>query len=223
MRLFDVPHHSLWEWATDLINDPQLAPHFHWDAEKVFWYNDKLSTHVFHEPWTTDTFWNVQVRVCDYYVLHLLTRRIIYLNQSEIPEGGNPLCFILYANKTKLSSFSTTKGYPVIVHCVNHPTVIQNGNGFGGGHVVGWLPVVRFHFFIPWSIWTFIEIAEDPKKEKKKAFIDFKCAIWHSSFHLVLQSIIEYSKTGYWFKCGNHIQCWLFPIVLILSADYKEQ
>ena len=168
MRLFDISHHSLWEWATDLINDPQLAPHFHWDAEKVFWYNDELSTRVFHEPWTADTFWNVQVHVCDYYMLHLLTRCIIYLNQSEIPEGGNPLCFILYADKTKLSSFGMTKGYLVTACCVNLPTVIWNGNGFGSGHVVGWLPVVQFHFFIPWSIWTFIEIAEDLKEEKRK-------------------------------------------------------
>ena len=85
---------------------------------------------------------------------------IIWLNQSEIPEGSNPLCFILYANKTKLSSFGMTKGYPVITHCVNLPTMIQNGNGFGGGCVVGWLPVVWvlfLYFFINmnfcWDFW----------------------------------------------------------------------
>ena len=63
-------------------------------------------------------------------------------HQSQIPEGGNPLCFILYADKTKLSSFGTTKGYPVVARCANLPAAIRNGNGFGGRRVVGWLPIV---------------------------------------------------------------------------------
>ncbi|KAH9976958.1 hypothetical protein BJV74DRAFT_798637 [Russula compacta] len=62
--------------------------------------------------------------------------------QSWIPDGGNLLTFILYVNKTKLSSFGTSKGYPVVVHCTNLPTLVQNGDGFGGGCVVGWLPIV---------------------------------------------------------------------------------
>jgi len=35
------------------------------------------------------------------------------------------------------------KGYLVIARCANLPTDICNGNGFGGGRVVGWLPIVR--------------------------------------------------------------------------------
>jgi hypothetical protein len=69
-------------------------------------------------------------------------------HQSQIPEGGSPLCFILYADKIKLSSFGTTMGYPVIARCANLPTMIQNGNGFGSGHVVGWLPVVSLRLVI---------------------------------------------------------------------------
>jgi Plavaka transposase len=52
------------------------------------------------------------------------------------------LCFILYADKTKLSSFGTAKAYPVVARCANLPTEIRNGNGIGGGRVVGWLPIV---------------------------------------------------------------------------------
>ncbi len=59
-----------------------------------------------------------------YYMLLSLTHRAVYPNQSEIPEGSKPLCLILYANKTKLLSFGTAKGYPVIVRCANLPTVI---------------------------------------------------------------------------------------------------
>ena len=49
---------------------------------------------------------------------------------------------ILYADKTKLSSFGTEKGYPVVGRIAGLPHDIRNSNGFGGGRVVGWLPIV---------------------------------------------------------------------------------
>jgi hypothetical protein len=63
--------------------------------------------------------------------------------QTQIPEGGKPLALILYADKTRLSSFGTAQGYPVVARCANLPASIRNGNGIGGGRVVGWLPIVR--------------------------------------------------------------------------------
>jgi len=62
--------------------------------------------------------------------------------QSALPEGAKPFGIILYANKTKLSSFGTQMGYPVIARCANLPSNIRNGEGVGGGRVVGWLPIV---------------------------------------------------------------------------------
>lgn len=35
--------------------------------------------------------------------------------QSKLPAGAVPLCIVFYADKSKLSSFGTAKGYPVIV------------------------------------------------------------------------------------------------------------
>ena len=57
------------------------------------------------------------------------------------------LCLELYADKTKLSSFGTQKGYPVMARILNLPVGIRNGDGFGGARVVGWLPVVRLIYF----------------------------------------------------------------------------
>jgi hypothetical protein len=62
----------------------------------------------------------------------------------------------LYADKTKLSSFGSQMGYPVIAKIANLPSEISNGQGLGGGSVVGWLPIVRYLFF-PFKI-TFIEL-----------------------------------------------------------------
>ena len=49
---------------------------------------------------------------------------------------------ILFADKSKISSFGTQKGYPVIARIANLDTEIRNGKGFGGGRIVGFLPVV---------------------------------------------------------------------------------
>lgn len=53
------------------------------------------------------------------------------------------LCLELYADKTRLSSFGTEKGYPIMARIANLPVGIRNGEGPGGGRIVGWLPVVR--------------------------------------------------------------------------------
>lgn len=60
---FPMPHRPLWDWAVDLILDPHLAPHFEWDARKVFKHDGENVTRVYGEPWTADTFWDFQVRI----------------------------------------------------------------------------------------------------------------------------------------------------------------
>ncbi|KAH9974861.1 hypothetical protein BJV74DRAFT_782301 [Russula compacta] len=49
-RLFDVIYCPLWDWATDLIQEPQFALQFHWDAKKIFQHSGQSFTHIFHEP-----------------------------------------------------------------------------------------------------------------------------------------------------------------------------
>ena len=61
-----------------------------------------------------------------------------------MPEKGAPFAFILYADKTHLSSAGTVKAYPVIARCGNLPVNIRNSNGPGGGCLVGWF----FFFFL---------------------------------------------------------------------------
>ena len=50
----------------------------------------------------------------------------------------------VYADKSKLSTFGTKKGYPVVARCANLPVELRNGIGLGGGRVVGWLPIVCY-------------------------------------------------------------------------------
>ena len=64
--------------------------------------------------------------------------------QSSLPhvENAVPFGLIMYADKSKISSFGTVKGYPVVVRCANLPVEIRNSKQIGGGTVVGWLPIV---------------------------------------------------------------------------------
>ena len=62
--------------------------------------------------------------------------------QSHLPPDGKPFGIILYADKTKLLSFGTAQGYPVVMRCLNLPGDIHDENDISGGQVVGWLPIV---------------------------------------------------------------------------------
>ncbi|KAK0493602.1 hypothetical protein EDD18DRAFT_1107980 [Armillaria luteobubalina] len=187
-QLYDVHFQPLWEWTLNLLNDETLSPHFVWDAVKIFQLDEKTNTKmwIFDEPWTGNVLWEVQ---------------------SSLPPGGKPLAYILYADKTQLSSFGTAKGYPVIAHIANLPDAIQNGKDWGGGTVVGWLPVVE----------------DDPKHKGKPTWINFKQVVWHESFRKIIESIEDYSSTGYAFKLP-HSGCIIviYPFILILCADYEE-
>ncbi|KAJ7280986.1 hypothetical protein C8J57DRAFT_1564409 [Mycena rebaudengoi] len=100
--------------------------------------------------------------------------------------------------QSKASTFGTQKGYPIIARLVNMVVSIRNSNDWGGGQIVGWLPVIE----------------EDSAQSKKPGYVNFKNAL--------LESIVSHSKTGVWTACGDGEQRWLFPVVLILASDYEE-
>ncbi|KAG1889652.1 uncharacterized protein F5891DRAFT_926277, partial [Suillus fuscotomentosus] len=127
--------------------------------------------------------------------------------QSLLPENGVPFAFILYADKTHLSLAGTVKAYPVIARCGNLPVDIRNVDGPGGGRLVGWLPIVP----------------EDSDEDGKLSYMNLKHVVWHKSFSILLITILLLSATGFAHKCYDGIQRWLFPLILILSADYEEQ
>ena len=63
-------------------------------------------------------------------------------DQTALPKDGKPFGITLYADKTRLSSFGTAQGYPIMAQLVNLPQDIRNGRGLGSTQVVGWLPIV---------------------------------------------------------------------------------
>ncbi|KAI6138247.1 hypothetical protein BKA82DRAFT_28232 [Pisolithus tinctorius] len=115
----------LWDWALDLLQNPSLALHFVWDAERVFKLDGETYEHFYTEPWTGDRWWDIQV-----------------------PELAS--------------------------------------------------------------------------EERKTGYVNFKCVVWHEAFYKLLEKVAELSKVGYLHECYENIRRWLFPVILILSADYEE-
>ncbi|KAG1761648.1 hypothetical protein EDD22DRAFT_847614 [Suillus occidentalis] len=76
----------------------------------------------------------------------------------------------------------------------------------GDGQVVGWLSIV----------------SKNSGEDKKLSYMNLKYIIWHESFFKLLKSIILYVKTGFIHECYDCITHWLYPLVLLLSADYEE-
>ncbi|KAI9572239.1 hypothetical protein HD554DRAFT_2320517 [Boletus coccyginus] len=187
LKTFEVHVRSLWDWALDLLNNPLVAPDFVWDAQRLYRYDGEEYKHFYTEPWTGDHWWDIQ---------------------SCLPNVPNavPFGFILYADKTRLSSHGTVKAYPVMAWCANLLIDIRNGEHFGGGCIVGWLPIVP----------------EPAKDEHKTSWTNFKRVIWHESFIILLEDLFQLSQTGYKHKCYDEVEHWLFPLILILSADYEE-
>ncbi|KAJ7877138.1 hypothetical protein B0H13DRAFT_2235919 [Mycena leptocephala] len=173
---FDTYTRPLWDWARSLIQDPRLASSFVWDAEKAYKFDGETYVRFYQEPWTADAFWAAQ---------------------SSLPDdpAAKPVCYVIYADKSKLSSFGTQKAYAT-----------RNSTRFGGGQVVGHQPIVD----------------EDSKEKGKPAFTNFKNIVWHTAFYKLLESLVIPAKVGDWMACGDGIPRWLWPIILILAADYEE-
>ncbi|KAJ6542460.1 hypothetical protein DFH09DRAFT_1249393 [Mycena vulgaris] len=184
---FDTYTRPLWDWVLSLVQDPRLSACFVWDAEKAYKFNGETYVRFYHEPWTADAFWAAQ---------------------SALPNdpAAKPVCLVVYADKSKLSSFGTQKAYAVVARVANIPIAIRNSTRFGGGQLVGHQPIVK----------------DDPQENGKPAFSNFKNIVWHIAFSKLLESLVHPSKVGNWTKCGDEIIRWLWPMILILAADYEE-
>ncbi|KAJ7922455.1 hypothetical protein B0H13DRAFT_2230481 [Mycena leptocephala] len=183
-KTYDTYVRPLWDWARSLIQDPRLASSFVWDAEKAHKFNGETYFRFYQEPWTADAFWEAQAN----------------------HPAAKPVCYVIYADKSKLSSFGTQKAYAVVARLANINIETRNSTRFGGGQAVGHQPIVD----------------EDSKEKGKPAFANFKNIVWHTAFYELLESLVIPAKVGDWMTCGDRIPRWLWPIILILAADYEE-
>ncbi|KAI6028153.1 hypothetical protein EDC04DRAFT_2869153 [Pisolithus marmoratus] len=184
-QTYKVFMHPVWEWALDLLENELLAPHFVWDAQHLYKYSEEGPKHFYDEPWTADCWWDIQVCV-----------------NNAVPFG-----LIIYANKTKLSSFGTAKGYPVVVQCTNLPVGIWNSHAIGGGCIVGWLPI----------IYSLVKLLEDISQYSQTWYLHTSPydKVSHWLFLVVLILSADYEEQCMMSLIRGHICKCLCPVCLI--------
>ncbi|KAG2046353.1 hypothetical protein BDR06DRAFT_977542 [Suillus hirtellus] len=62
----------------------------------------------------------------------------------------------------------------------------------------------------------------DSSEDGKLSYTNLKHVIWHVAFIKLLESITLYPKTGFAHICFDAVMWWLYPLILLLSADYEE-
>ncbi|KAG6905479.1 hypothetical protein DXG01_002463 [Tephrocybe rancida] len=68
------------------------------------------------------------------------------------------------------------------------------------------------------------DTVEDEESENGKVeWVNFKKAVWHESFKILLKEVALYSKTGIEVKCGDGVFRRIYPFIFLLAADYEEQ
>ncbi|KAL1745630.1 hypothetical protein HDZ31DRAFT_35978 [Schizophyllum fasciatum] len=188
---FDFHHTSVWDWIRNLVTDPALAPHFVWDAQRIYKHNGQQWVRFYDEPWTGNRMWDIQST----------------LATAEDPAAAKPLGLILYADKSKLSSFGTASAFPIVMRLANIVAPIRNSEKYGGGWIAGWLPIA----------------SEDSAQSGKRTYVEYKNVIWHEAMACLLAFIQDLSRTGINLMCGDGIQRLLCIFILILAADFEEQ
>ena len=60
-RSYEMHCRPLWDWALGLLDHPRLISRFVWDAERISKFNGSKWVRLYHEPWTANDWWNIQV------------------------------------------------------------------------------------------------------------------------------------------------------------------
>lgn len=218
---YDVYYRPLWEWVTDLIQSPQLSPYFHWDAEKISRCYGESSIRVFNEPWSADAFWDLQVRISSPPVFESSTfnapryRRISLL-------AGIPSASFYMLTRHAFQVLGWHKGTQWLHVVPTFPRISETAMVSAVGVS---LDGFQSYVYVPISSAPLIvfQVHETPSNKKKAEFVTLKRTVWHQSFSVIVESITTHSNAGCWMSCADGVKRWLFPTVLMLSADYEEQ
>ncbi|KAF6759067.1 hypothetical protein DFP72DRAFT_844827 [Ephemerocybe angulata] len=160
------------KWMLDILYNPELAPELRFDAERLSRHDGEKFVRFIDEPWTANRWWKIM---------------------DKLPDKGSPFAIIFYADKTKLSSMGTRKGYPRLCllckFASSHP---QRGGVLGDAILVGWLT-------------NCTALSGMPHVEK------------------ILETLRKWAETGLFYVDAWGIERLLFPIILIIAGDFEEQ
>ncbi|KAF8316204.1 uncharacterized protein EI90DRAFT_3293745 [Cantharellus anzutake] len=182
---------SIFNWVMELLRDPFICPSVHWYPEQQYsQHPDGSWVRRIGEPWTGDDFWAAW---------------------DAIPESTNGIenCLLgiyIYADKSKLSSFGSVNGYPVIARLANLPRSMRNSRGVGGGCLVGWLP----------------DLHPNGSESCDSHWAEFQAQIYQRAMSEILRSLCRPGAYGQNIVCADGVMRRIFPFIFGLIADNQE-
>lgn len=70
---------------------------------------------------------------------------------------------------------------------------------------------------------SYSQVKKKAKEDGKTGYTTYKNVVWHEGVYEMLAELIQASHTGQAHMCGDDIMRILYPIILLLTADYEEQ
>ena len=140
--IYEMMGCPLSSWVDSIMSDKTLLPLCQFDAVRVDQYDGNTFDRRYNEPWTGEAWWEAQVQYSRYSLFVNVTDRHGCNLQSKLPDDAGIFAIILHANKTKLSTFGTQKGYPIYARCGNLPLRVRNSVKHGKEILAGLMPVV---------------------------------------------------------------------------------
>ena len=132
----------------------------------------------------------------------------------------------IYADKSKLSSFGSVTGYPVIIRLAILPHLIRNAKGMGGGCLIGWLPEVSLHHCIIFFNSLDVIIGKIKGNETDKCngkWSEFQSLAYQQAMGEILSLLRHPVHWGLQIQCADGILRQVYPFILGLIADNQER
>ena len=172
------------------------------------------------EPWTGKHFWDVQVHCLICFIWKLPDT-----SKDVIAEQCKANLHWTVRRQVQTLDIWHWKRVPCHGEDLKPPGKNQERRG-GWGCSCCWVaPSGTFRTLLsdPKLILPSEQVKDSPKDQARSGWVNFKQAVWHESFYKLLELIEAYSATGCWVKCGDGVNRHVYPLILILAADYKEQ
>ena len=61
LRGFNVYVRNLWDWIQSVVREPNLTPHWQWDACRMHKWDRAAWQPYWEDPWTSSDMWDAQV------------------------------------------------------------------------------------------------------------------------------------------------------------------
>jgi hypothetical protein len=145
LKTYDFWWREPLDYAEAVLTDASLMEHSTFYPSEKILHQDGNSTRIYDEPWTAQTWQDIQVRISFVFTDYNVAETEPMLQEQLPPDvGGSRHCYLplhVWQDEGRVSSH--VQMHPMIVRPAWIASPIRNTFGFGGGFVTAFFPRVR--------------------------------------------------------------------------------